>query len=249
MQPADNWPIKLNPPANHHKILRLYQFMKVCWLIVYSLVTMISIAFGQTVTRGVVVDSASMAALQGVHIRIKNSSRQTITDDRGFFSILTRRTDTLVCTMTGYQLLQIPLYFEEPGILVRMSEDVKWLDEITISATRLGPAEINRATRRRPTPMPEVEAFSSPFDYFSKWQREKRKLLATIEEHERTLTYVEVVTDPVIRESLMVEFRLNEETYFDLLVKFNQQNSDVLYSTNPEQIIAHLKFFLAKTAR
>ena len=205
--------------------------------------------FSQTLTRGIIVDSVSLEALAGVHVKLKSSARGTVTDANGAFALLTRPTDTLFISRVGYIPIELPLLFEESGILIRMSENVRMLKEITITAIRLNSNESVRSPRRLPTPMPASFAFSSPFDYFSKWQREKRKLLALIRENDRTSTYVQVVTDPEVRENIMYEHSLTEQEYFDLLVKYNQESADVIYSTRPQEIIDSMRDFFTKAKR
>jgi hypothetical protein len=193
-----------------------------------------------------IVDSVSFSALPGFHVTVKNSVRGTATNTQGFFSIAALPTDTLVFSLVGYTSLEVPLLFEEDGFLIRLREHVSVLPGIVIKGTRLSPNEIIRTPRVLPRPMSAAEAFTSPFDYFSKWQREKRKLLKLIQENDRTITYLQVVNDQELREWIMEEYNLTEEKYYELLTKFNQQSASVLYSTNPEEISRSLKSFFAK---
>lgn len=206
-------------------------------------------AHAQTTYRGIVVDSNTVTALKDVHVKIKNSAKGVTTTEHGIFSIEARPTDTLLFTRVGYIYSELPLLFEETALFVRLSEQVQVLKEITIRATRLNSSAIYRSPRKLPTPMAGGAAVFSPFDYFSRWQKEKRKLLKYIQESERTLTYLQVVSDQETRELLMDEYALNENQYYDLLAKFNQQSGNLQYSTSPEQIIASLKSFLSKMAR
>lgn len=180
---------------------------------------------------------------------VKNSIRGATTNSQGLFSISALPTDTLLFSLVGYSSMEIPLLFEEEGFLIRLHEKSNLLKEITIKGTRLSPNDITRTPRVLPKPMSGAEAIFSPIDYFSKWQREKRKLLKLIQENDRTITYVQVVNDQEIRENIMEEHALTEERFYDLLAKFNQQSSAVLYSTNRNEIITSLKSFFAKNAR
>lgn len=204
---------------------------------------------GQNIIRGIVVDSASFTALSGVHVTIKNSIQGTSTNSQGFFSITAQPTDTLLFSSVGYSSVEIPLLFEEDGFLIRLHEKSKVLPEIIIKGTRLSPNDIIRTPRVLPKPMSAGEGVFSPIDYFSKWQREKRKLLKLIQENDRTITYLQIVNDQEIRETIMEEHSLTEQAYYELLVKFNQQSSNVLYSTNPQEIITSLKTFFTRNAR
>jgi hypothetical protein len=203
---------------------------------------------GQNIIRGIVVDSVSFTALSGVHVVVKNSIQGASTNSQGFFSIPALPTDTLLFSLVGYSSVEIPLLFEEDGFLIRLHEKPITLKEIVIKGTRLSSNEIIRTPRVLPKPMSVGEGIFSPIDYFSKWQREKRKLLKLIQENDRTITYLQVVNDQEIREIIMEEHSLTEENYYELLVKFNQQSSNVLYSTNPGEIITSLKTFFTKNA-
>jgi hypothetical protein len=219
-------------------------------LSVFAFLLMIAIhSRGQNIIRGIVVDSVSFTALSGVHVTVKNSIQGTSTNSQGFFSIPAQPTDTLLFSLVGYSSVDIPLLFEEDGFLIRLHEKSNVLPEIIIKGTRLSPNDIIRTPRVLPKPMSAGEGVFSPIDYFSKWQREKRKLLKLIQENDRTITYLQVVNDQEVRETIMEEHSLTEQAYYELLVKFNQQSSNVLYSTNPQEIITSLKTFFTRNVR
>jgi hypothetical protein len=206
--------------------------------------------FAQQTYRGIVVDSSSVSALPGVHVTVKHSTKGVTTSASGSFIIQAMPTDTLVFTSVGYTSLELPLLFEETALFIRLRETIRLLSEITIKASRLDPNIIVRSPRTAPRPMTAGEGIFSPIDYFSRWQREKRKLLKWIEESDRTLTYLQVVSDQEIREQLMEEFELDETVYYDLLAQFNQRSAKSLqYSTNPQEIITSLKSFLSSYAK
>ena len=218
-------------------------------LILLSLLISSIMSWGQTLYRGIVVDSASVTALNDVHVKIKNSARGVTTNTNGIFVIEALPTDTLLFTRVGYTYFELPLLFEEASLFIRLSEQVNLLKEITIKANRLQPSTITRSARKLPTPMSAEVGIFSPIDYFSRWQKEKRRLLKLIQENDRTITYLQVVSDQETRELLMDEFSLTENQYYDLLAKFNQQSGAVQYSTDPDEIITSLKNFLKKTLR
>jgi len=218
-------------------------------ILLFFILTLTIRGYAQTLYRGIVVDSARVSALGNVHVKIKNSARGVTTNDNGIFLIEAGVTDTLLFTCVGYLFFELPLLFEETALFIRLSEQVNVLKEITIKATRLHPSTIIRSPRKLPTPMSDAAAIFSPFDYFSRWQKEKRKLLKFIQESDRTLTYLQVVSDQKTREELLEEYALSETEYYDLLAKFNQQSGDIQYSTNPEEIKKSLKSFLNKLAR
>ncbi|HPH47451.1 MAG TPA: carboxypeptidase-like regulatory domain-containing protein [Chryseolinea sp.] len=162
--------------------------------------------YSQKTTRGIVIDSISLKSLPGIHVRIKNKPGGTTTNAQGIFILPTSVTDTLVLSFVGYYTVEIPLFFEEEDILVRMAEKVRMLNEVTITSNRILPSVIYRTTRTLPkSTFSKDQAFSSPIDYFSKWQKEKRKLTKFINENDRIRTYVDVINDQALRESIMDE--------------------------------------------
>lgn len=206
--------------------------------------------FGQKRTRGIVVDSLSLKTLPGIHVRLKNKSGGTTTNAQGVFILPTTAADTLVLTFVGYYTLEIPLFFEEEDILIRMREKVRMLDEVTITANRILPSVIYRSQRTMPkSTFSKGAAFSSPIDYFSKWQKEKRKLVKFINENERIKTYVDVINDQALRESIMDEHELSENAYYNLLAKFNEQNRLLTYSRDPIEIADALEAFFRKNVK
>ncbi len=202
--------------------------------------------WAQKRTRGIVVDSMSMSAMPGVQVMIKRTKRGTITDASGVFVVNTLPTDTLVLTSLGYRTITLPLIFEEEDILIRMSERVKILKEITITGARIGENDIIRTEHTKPKKMTVHDAFSSPWEYFSRDQKERRKVVKLINENDRIKTYISIVNDQTLRETIMEELDITETQYYSTLARFNQQSRDVLYSTDPEEIIISLKSFFAR---
>ena len=219
---------------------------------VYFTMLVLTLSFpgvAQKITHGIVVDSASLSILQGVHVRIKNSERGTSTNIKGEFFISAKPTDTLLLSRVGYIDLEVPLLFEEADILIRLKEKVYILKEFTISSTRLGPSEVVRTTRVMPRKMSTADAFSSPWDYFTKGQKDKRKATKLINENNRIRTYVEVIHDQLLREDIMQELELSETDYYATLAEFNKQSQGVLYSTDKNEIISSLKSFFMQRYR
>jgi hypothetical protein len=219
---------------------------------IYFTILILALSFSgvaQKITHGIVVDSLSLTALQGVHVRIKNSDRGTSTNSKGEFFITTKPTDTLLLSSVGYMDLEVPLLFEEEDILIRLRERFLMLKEITITSTRLGPSEVVRTTRTMPRKMSTADAFSSPWDYFTKGEKDKRKTTKLINENNRIRTYVEVIHDQLLREDIMRELELSETEYYATLAEYNMQSQGVLYSTDKDEIITSLKSFFRQRYR
>jgi hypothetical protein len=218
------------------------------YLILFSAFLSSLPAYSQVTFRGIVIDSASFEEIPGVILHVKNSERRTISSANGQFTILATQSDTLIISLLGYQPIELPLLYEEDVMLIRLSEQIRLLDEITIRATRLYPNEIVNRTKTAPKRMSALEGVFSPFDYFWKLEREKRKLARIVEENNKAQTYVQVITDPVVKDIMMKAYDLTELTYYERLAVFNQQNTPISYSTDPEEIMEALHdFFLAST--
>jgi hypothetical protein len=199
----------------------------------------------QQTYRGIVVDSATLSGLPNVLVAIKNTQKGVYTNATGSFTLRATSFDTLVFSMLGFKTIELPLFMEEDALLIRMSENVKMLSEITIQATRLYPNEIANRTRQAPRKMAGYQALQSPFTYFSKTEKEKRKIYRYIEESNKTQTFVQVITDPIVKEIFTKDYDLTDEEYYELLAKFNQMYSGMVYATNPDDIMEALHSYFS----
>lgn len=200
----------------------------------------------QQIYRGIVVDSASMINLADVHIAVRQSGKVTTTSASGSFMIYAAPTDTLVFTSVGYMTTEVPLLFAETDLFVMMREDKILLKEVIIRSSRLYPNIIEDRTKTAPRTMDVLDGIFSPFDYFWSLEREKRKLKRIISENNRTQTYRQVITDPDVKKILRDHYRVSEDAYYDIVVRFNQQQSHVHYFTDPDAIMEALHDFFEK---
>jgi CarboxypepD_reg-like domain len=200
----------------------------------------------QTIYRGIVVDSASLVNLPGVHISIKHTSKGVASNTSGGFLISAKPVDTLVFSAIGYHTLELPLMFEEDALFIMLRENVTLLNAVTIQSYRLYPNQIENRTKVTPRTMSKIQMFESPFDYFWKLEREKRKLTRVIEENNRTQTFRQVITDPDVKKIMMEDHHINEETYYSLIEQFNIQHPAVHYFTDPDAIMEALHGFFDK---
>ena len=214
------------------------------WELTFCLFLFVSLPLcAQKLTHGIVVDSATLKALPGVHVRVKGKDIFAVTGSLGAFQIRAVNTDTLVLTMVGYTTTVVPLLLEEEDLMIRMGERYQLLQEVTISGNRLFESEIVRAQRTVPRKMTTAEAFSSPWTYFSRDQKERLKVVKLINENDRIKNYIQVINDQETREDIMFDYDISETEYYSTLALFNQQSSDVLYSTDPNEIIDSLRDF------
>ncbi|MBX2894550.1 MAG: carboxypeptidase-like regulatory domain-containing protein [Cyclobacteriaceae bacterium] len=201
---------------------------------------------GQKIYRGIVVDSASMTDLPGVHISLKRTTRGVVSNSAGGFLITARPIDTLVFTAVGYHAVELPLMFQEDALFILLRENKIMLREITIQSHRLYPNKIEDRTKVAPPTLSKVQMFESPFDYFWKLEREKRKLTRVIEENNRTQTFRQVITDPDVKTIMMEDHHIDESTYYNLIEKFNLRHPAVHYFTDPDAIMEALHGFFEK---
>jgi hypothetical protein len=195
---------------------------------------------------GIVVDSVSLIALPNVHIKAKRSGVGVTASPSGQFTIAAPLYDTLVFTSIGYKLLEYPVLMNEEDILIRLQEFIVMLPEVTTIGTRLSEKKYGE---RRPVIMPAptiAEGIFSPFTFFSKTEKEKRKLVKVQEENAKIRTYVEVVNDPDLKKDIMNEFSITEAEFYELLVKFNVEKRYVHYLVSEEQIRGILSFYIKK---
>ncbi len=201
----------------------------------------------QQLYTGIVVDSAKLTNLPDVHVSVKHKGKITSTASNGSFMIYASAMDTLVLSAVGYITNELPLLFAENTLFVMMREDRIFLNEVIIRSTRLYPNTVEERTKTAPRKMEALDGIISPFDYFSGIEREKRKLTKVIEENNRTQTYRQVITDPDVKEILINEYELSEETYYQTLVLFNQTQPHVHYFTDPDAIMESLHSFFQKS--
>lgn len=207
-------------------------------LLLYS-----GIGFAQQPYHGIVVDSVSLQNIPDVHITIKKTGKGVISNTTGSFLIYAKPTDTLIFTAVGYKPLTLPLIFMEDGIMVLLRENVLVLPDIMIKSTRLYPNKIEDYTRDKPKTMDALSGFVSPFDYFWKEERDRRKLSKLVEENNRTQVFRQVITDPDVMKIMMDSYAVNEEMYYELVTRFNQQKAHVHYFTDPDAIMEELHDF------
>jgi hypothetical protein len=218
---------------------------RIFFLVIFNFVA--GSLFAQQLYTGIVVDSAKLINLADVHISIKKTGKVTATSPAGSFMIYAQKSDTLIFTAIGYVPMELPLLFEENSLFVMLREDKIWLNEVVIKSTRLYPNKVEERTKTAPRTMSPLEGIFSPFDYFWSLEREKRKLTKIVEENNRTQTYRQVITDPDVKKIMMEDYEVTEETYYQLVVQFNQQQGHVHYFTDPDAIMESLHAFFQKT--
>lgn len=221
-----------------------FTLLRLVYIILFCSVP--GVVMSQKIYRGIVVDSATMVDLPGVHISVKHTPRGVATNTSGGFLITARPIDTLVFTSIGYHSFELPLMFEEDALFIMLRENKIMLQEVTVRSNRLYPNKIEDHTKVAPRTLSKVQMVVSPFDYFWKLEREKRKLTRVIEENNRTQTFRQVITDPDVKTIMMEDHHIDEETYYNLVEKFNLKHPAVHYFTDPDAIMEALHGFFDK---
>ncbi len=219
-----------------------------------SLLLVVSnLSYSQKLIKGIVVDSASLNNLQGVNVKVKNTNRGTSTNASGIFTILAYEKDTLLFSSIGYGRAELRVYLEDETMFVRLVEQSILLKEVVIKDRGF---HINQKYVKSPTltttkPL-KATSFSSTgavgvsFAYFSKLEKEKRKLVKVMAENEKIKAYIEIVNDPDVKSEIMERHAITEEKFYDLLAIYNEKNKEVMYSSNSGVILNSLLSYYEK---
>jgi hypothetical protein len=203
-----------------------------------------TLSYSQKIIKGMVVDSVTLNSLQGVNVKIKHSNRGTSTNANGVFTIVANETDTLLFSIIGYTKAELPIYIEDETMFVRMHEESVLLKEIIVKDQGF---HINQKFAKSPTltTTKPLKASTSGgigvnFSYFSKLEKEKRKLVKIMAENEKVKIYLDVVNDPDLKYEIMERHAITEEKFYELLALYNESHKDVMYSSNSGLILNSL---------
>jgi hypothetical protein len=212
--------------------------------------------FSQKLLKGIVVDSATLNAVPNASIKIKNTNWGALSNANGVFFIKVKETDTLIFSSIGYERLELPVFLDNDVMFVRLRQNTVMLREVTI----LGRPE----ALKKEFPSLKLKSKSLPWygatpnsgagasvnlDYFSKREREKRKLAKLNIELSKTQTYVEIVTNQEVKQELMDRFSLSDSTFYKILTRFNEQHGEVTHSGNQGNILNSLFSFFETEVR
>jgi hypothetical protein len=213
-------------------------------------------ATAQKSLKGIVVDSITLNAIPNVSVKLKGTAFGTITNANGVFTIKVKETDTLVFSSIGFERLELPVYFGEDVMFVRLMQNVVMLREVTIIGQPGADKKELPSLKLRSKSMPWGGAMPNSgggaavnLDYFSKREREKRKLAKLTLELSRTQTYVELVTNMEVKQELKDRFSISDSTFYKILTRFNEQHQDVTHSGNQGSILTSLFSFFEAEVR
>ncbi|HWJ30145.1 MAG TPA: TonB-dependent receptor plug domain-containing protein, partial [Flavisolibacter sp.] len=97
----------------------------------FSFLLLSAVAFSQAIT-GVVID-ADQKPISKVTVQVKGTSRTTVTDDAGAFSINASGSDVLVFSHVGYTAQEIPIQGKQV-VSVTMNSDNRHMENVVVTA-------------------------------------------------------------------------------------------------------------------
>jgi len=212
-------------------------------------------ASGQKILKGIVVDSLTLNGIPNVSVRILGAGYGTITNANGVFSIRVKPTDTLAFSSVGYLRIVEPVSLDEEIMFVRMAQEVIMLKEVTVygrpEAEKKELPSLKLRTKALPWggAIPGGGGAGVNLDFFSKREREKRKLEKIKAELASTQTYVEIVTNLDLIQELKDRYSLSDSSFYKILTHFNEQHQEVTHSGNQSTIITSLFAFFETEVR
>lgn len=223
-------------------------------------------ARAQITLRGMVVDSASMHPLPYVNVTIKNTGPGAVSDLRGSFELKACEKDTIVFSRVGYETKLLPADAVNRLILIFMKEETRMLDVIEFKDQRpawMPPPEPvspwQNPTYRSPfTETPGFQGiqtfgpgfvFKMPGSGFKKEERAKQRLREVEAENDKARDYIHMVNSPEIKGTLMKDYGLSEEKFYEILARFNEKNADFIYKMEGFEVIPMLLEFFEREGR
>jgi len=209
-------------------------------------------SYSQKLISGIVVDSTSLSTLHGVNVKIKGTNRGTSTNESGIFTIVTTEVDTLIFSFVGYSKSTMPGSSQEETLFVRMREVATLLKAITINDSKfhLNQKHVESPALKASKPIKAGDASmpisgiglggSVNFSYFSKLEKEKRKLQMIMAENQKLRPYLEIVNDPGLKAEIMERYNLNEVRFYEMLSSYNERCKEAMYSANAGVILNSL---------
>lgn len=229
--------------------------MKMCsrFFVIGIFVSLSFSAFAQVKINGIIVDSLSFKPLTGVHIKVKNKTGGTTSDANGSFAIQSIPFDTLLFTAIGYKTLEFPVILDEEDVIILLSEDVTYLRPVIVTgAPILSPLvkEKKEYVYRRPAPAKLATGSGIAFDYFSKAQKERRKLQKLVAANEKVSAYNLVITDPNFKDDIISRYGFTDDEYYDAVLNFNLTHIASIENKEHTEVLAILdKYFCRQSNR
>jgi len=203
---------------------------------------------------GIVLDSASLQPLGFVAVQIKGKSVGLSTDETGNFSFTCSTQDTLVFTRLGYKPILLITKKKDNNLRIILAEDTRMLNDVTIyDDLKLQgedawkedlPANTQIKIKEQSIePDPGSIATFGPGIVIGFGGKDKNKVKR--DENSKTEVYRQTISSEEVKKQLMDLYGISEATYLKKLERFNRENPDVAYLTDPKEIVTMLTQFFA----
>jgi hypothetical protein len=152
----------------------------------------------------------------------------------------------------GYVTLSFPVIFDESDVIILLREDVTYLQAVIVTGRPILSPLIRpkkEYTYHRAAPSKLVTGSGIAFDYFSREQREKRKLQKLITANERVLAYHQVITDPEYKDEVIKKYQLTEDEYYNAVLSFNQTRLHTIEYRKKEEVITILNQYFCSLSK
>lgn len=229
-------------------------------LLVFFLVTFPS--FAQISYSGNVLDAFDKKYLEGVSVSIKNKASVT-TNSRGYFSLEGAAGDTLLLTFPGF-IDQRILLGSDRFLLIQIQDKARLLPTFQVDAEpykfrfkdgKLYLAENEPEQEKSLSKQVSVGTGTSdgggglaiygPISYFSKRNTQLRRYEERLEWIKRRQGYLEVIDSDSIRNEMMASYKLDRESWDEIIVRFNEFHLEHEFLDWPkDRVIASLKEFI-----
>ena len=216
------------------------------------LILIASATYAQLKVSGIVVDSVTFQSLPNVHIKIKGKSGGAVTNENGFFNLNVSAFDTLLFSRVGYLPVLFPVVIDEEDVLIRMAEDVTYLQTVIVTGAPILSPLIQpkkSVVYRKPVSEKMFTGSGISFSYFSREQKEKRKLLRVIEANERVAAYTNVITDLSFKMEIMKKYSIPEKTYYQYVLNFNTTHLSTIENKSEEEVVRILDRYFCRISR
>lgn len=203
---------------------------------------------------GIVLDSASLQPLGFVAVQIKGKSVGLSTDETGNFAFTCSVKDTLVFTRLGYKPVLLNTKKKDNNLRIILAEDPRMLKDVTIYddlklqgedewKKDLPPSTQIKIKDQPLEPDANSVATFGPGIVIGFGGKDKNK--SKRDENSKTEVYRQTISSEEVKKQLMDLYGISEETYLKKLERFNRENPDVAYLTDPKEIVTMLTQFFA----
>jgi CarboxypepD_reg-like domain len=203
---------------------------------------------------GIVLDSASLQPLAYVAVQVKGKGIGQSTSDSGSFNIVCYAKDTLVFTRLGYKPILLVVRRKDNNLRIVLAEDSRMLNDVTVYGDlklqgeeewkKDLPANTQIKIKEQPLePDPGSVATFGPGIVIGFGGKDKTKVKR--DENSKTEVYRQTISSEEVKKQPMDLYGISEATYLKKLERFNRENPDVAYLTDPKEIVTMLTQYFA----